>query len=258
MTRARFLFRLSLLLGLALFLSLALFAQAPAPVSAETNDAKIDGITKETQKQIGGKNLAGLVWWVPAEFWEESAIQQGSSAQQAREMFGSLRDYTMVIVLAGKIGIGNINWYSESEIRANTTLRDADGHIYKPLSDISSDAAGVMSIIKPVMANILGPAGQNLQILFFPSKTRSGMLIADPIREGRFAITIENLPGPKPLSFEWLLPLTSLTPAKFCPAGKERVEANWKYCPWHGVKLPDNVPPAIPLVELKPKENKPQ
>src|SRR5580704_12536611 len=100
MTRARFLFSLSLLLGLALFLSLALFAQAPAPVSAETNDAKIDGITKETQKQIGGKNLAGLVWWVPAEFWEESAIQKGSSAQQAREMFGSLRDYTMVIVLA--------------------------------------------------------------------------------------------------------------------------------------------------------------
>jgi hypothetical protein len=258
MTRSRFMLLPRLFFALTLLSSLALFAQARAPASTETNDTKIDGIIKETQRQIGGKNLAGLVWWVPAEFWEESAMQQGSSLQQARETFGSLREYTVVIVLTGKIGIGNINWYSDNELRSNTSFHDADGQVCKPLTDVSSDAAGVISIIKPVMANILGPAGQNLQILFFPSKTRSGMLIADPIREGRFAISIENLPGTKPLRFEWLLPLTSLTPAKFCPFGKERVEANWNYCPWHGVKLLDNIPPAIPLVELKPKENKPQ
>jgi hypothetical protein len=248
---------LSSIFAITLLLPVALLAQAPVPGGAETNDFKLDEMIKETQKQVGGKKLAGIVWWVPAEFWEESALQNGSSPQKARETFGSLREYTMVIVLAGKIGIGNINWFSESDLRSGTSLRDADGQVYKPLSDISSDAVGVTSIIKPVMANILGPAGQNLRFLFFPSKTASGKLIADPTREGRFVISIENLPGTEPMTFEWLLPLTSLTPPKFCPVGKERVEANWKYCPWHGVKLPDNIPPVIPLVELKPKENKP-
>src|ERR1700722_1947514 len=258
MTRSRLMLRPRLFLALALFSSPALFAQAPARVSTETSDTKIDGMVKETQKLIGGKDLTRLVWWVPPEFWEESAVQQRSSLQPARETFGSLREYTMVIVLAGKIGIGDINWYSENQRRSNTSLHDADGQIYKPLTDVSADAASVISIIKPVTANILGPAGQNLQILFPLSKTRSGMLIADPIREGRFAVSIENLLGTKPLSVEWLLALTSLTPAKFCPVGKERIEACWKYCPWHVVKLLDNIPPVIPLVELKPKENNPQ
>jgi hypothetical protein len=257
MIRSRFMLWLSSIFAITLLLPVALLAQAPVPGGAETNDSKLDEMIKETQKQVGGKKLAGIVWWVPAEFWEESALQNGSSPQKARETFGSLREYTMVIVLAGKIGIGNINWFSESDLRSGTSLRDADGQVYKPLSDISSDAVGVTSIIKPVMANILGPAGQNLRFLFFPSKTASGKLIADPTREGRFVISIENLPGTEPMTFEWLLPLTSLTPPKFCPVGKERVEANWKYCPWHGVKLPDNIPPVIPLVELKPKENKP-
>jgi hypothetical protein len=234
---------------------------APPSSSADASETTVDDILKETQRTVGGKDLTGLVWWVPAEFWEQSAIQQGSSAEQARSTFAPLRQYTMVIILAGKVGLGNVNWYSENDIRSNTSLRDSEGQTYKPLTEISADATGVASIIKPIMANILGPTGQNLQILFFASRTAAGRLIADPGREGRFAVVIENIAGPKPLNFEWLLPLTSLTPPKFCPVGKERVEANWKYCPWHGVKLPDNLPPAPPvfqLLELKPKDSKPQ
>jgi hypothetical protein len=258
MTRSRIVHCLGLLFAVTLLSPLAALAQTPAPASTETSDTKLNDMIKETQKQVDGKNLAGIVWWVPVEFWEQSAMQDGASPQKARETFGSLRQYTMVIILAGKIGIGNVNWFSGSDLRSSTSLRDADGQVYKPVSDISSDAAGVTSIIKPVMANILGPAGQNLEILFFPATTASGKLIADPAREGRFVISIENLPGTKPLTFEWLLPLTSLTPPKFCPVGKERVEANWKYCPWHGVKLPDNMAPIIPLLELKLKDSKPQ
>ena len=247
--------RLGLVFAFAAAICPALLGQAPAPATADPNDTKIDEIIKETQQQIGGKQLAGLVWWVPAEFWEESAIQQGSSPQQARETFGSLRQYTMVIVLAGKIGIGNVNWYPESEVRASTTLRDSEGQIYKPLTDISSDAVGVTSIIKPVMANILGPAGQNLNIMFFPGKTAAGKAIADPTRDGSFTVLIDNLGGQQRSAFEWRLPLTSMTPPRFCPLGKERMEASWKFCPWHGNKLENlALPPAIP--EPKKKDEK--
>jgi hypothetical protein len=228
--------------------------QSAAPDSA---DSKLDDIIKETQLSVGGKDTAGLVWWLPTEFWEQSAIQQGSSPEQARTTFGPMRAYTMVIVAVGKVGLGNINWHSESEIRSNTTLRDSDGQAYQPLKEISPDAQGIASIVKPVLANILGPTGQNLQILFFPAKTASGRLIADPTHAGNFSVILANLTAQKESEFAWRLPLSSLSPPKFCPVGKERVEANWKFCPWHGNRL-DEVPPITQGAEPKKKEEKPQ
>jgi len=252
--------RLSLFLSVFLCCSPALLAQAsaPAPASSDAVDTRLDDIIKDTQRPVGGKDIAGLVWWIPAEFWEVSAVQQGSTPEKARETFAPMREYTMVIVAVGKVGIGNITWYSEADVRSSTTLRDADGQSYKPLADISPDATGIASIVKPVLGNTLGQTGQNLQIMFFPAKTAAGKFIADPTRAGSFSVVIENLAGPKLSTFEWRLPLTSLSPPRFCPVGKERVEANWKYCPWHGVKLPDSPPAFIPLIELKPKSDKPQ
>lgn len=230
--------------------------RAQQSTAAEASDTKLDDIIKETQKTIGGKDSVGLVWWLPTQFWEQSAMQQGSSAEQAKTSFAPLREYTMIILAVGKLGIGNINWSSENEIRSNTSLRDSDGHIYQPLKDISSDAKGIASIIKPVLANILGPTGQNLQILFFPAKTVKGKLIADPTQDGGFFVRISNLTSQKDADYEWRLPLSSLSPPKFCPVGKERVEASWKFCPWHGNRL-DETPPAVPVVESKKKEEKP-
>jgi len=233
---------------------LILHAQQPPGDAADT---RLDDIIKETQLSIGGKDTAGLVWWLPTEFWERSAIQQGSTQEQARANFAPMRDYTLVIVAVGKIGIGNINWRSEKEIRANTTLRDADGQLYQPLKEISPDAQGIASIVKPILANILGPTGQNLQILFFPAKTAKGMPIADPAQGGSFSVVLSNLTTQKEAEFTWRLPLTSLSAPRYCAVGKERVEVNWKYCPWHGNRLGETAA-APSAVEQKRKEAKPE
>jgi hypothetical protein len=235
-----------------------LSAQVPSVASADANSTKLDDITKETQKSVGGSGATGLIWWIPTEFWEESAIQEGTTPEKARQTFAPMREYTTVLIAVGKIGIGNINWYSESELRSNTTLHDFEGATYKPLTEISADAKDIASVVKPVLTNILGPMGQNLQIMFFPAKTAKGAFIADPVREGNFSLTVDEPSGQRQFVFQWRLPLTSLSPPKFCPIGKERVEANWKFCPWHGVKLPENMPAIIPLVELKPKNDKSQ
>jgi hypothetical protein len=233
------------------FLMQAQFLLAQEPAAPAASETKIDAIIKETQQTVGGKDITGFVWWLPAEFWEESAIEQGSTLEQARTSFAALHDYTMVIVAVGKVGLGNINWRSEKEIRGGTSLRDSDGQVYQPLQEISGDAQGIASIVRPVLSNILGPMGQNLQILFFPAKTKSGKLIADPTRASSFSVVLSNLTAQKESEFSWRLPLTSLSPPKFCPAGKERVEANWKFCPWHGVSLVDATVPAQPAQPKK-------
>ncbi len=232
-----------------------LIAQEPdAPGSGET---RIDAIIKETQQTVGGKDTTGIVWWLPPEFWEESAVEQGTPPEQARTNFATLHDYTMIIIAVGKVGLGNINWRTEKEIRAGTILRDSEGQTYQPLQEISGDAQGIASIIRPVLGNILGPMGQNLQILFFPAKTKSGKLIADPTKASSFYVLLSNLTAQRETEFSWRLPLSSLSPPKFCPAGKERVEANWKFCPWHGVPLDNAVPPQPTAPAQARKEGKP-
>jgi len=239
------------------FLATPWILRAQQTAAADLADSRLDDIIKETQLTVGGKDTAGLVWWLPTEFWEQSAIQQGNSPEQARTTFAPMRNYTMIIVAVGKIGLGNINWHSENEIRSNTTLRDSDGQAYQPLKEISPDAQGIASIVKPVLANILGPTGQNLQILFFPAKTAKGKSIADPTRAGSFSVLLSNLTSQKESEFAWRLPLSSLSPPKFCPMGKERVEASWKFCPWHGNRL-DETPLAPQAAEPSKKVEKRQ
>ena len=90
------------------FLMQAQFLLAQEPAAPAASETKIDAIIKETQQTVGGKDITGFVWWLPAEFWEESAIEQGNTLEQARTSFAALHDYTMVIVAVGKVGLGNI------------------------------------------------------------------------------------------------------------------------------------------------------
>jgi len=196
---------------------------------------------KETQQSVNEPGYVGLVWWIPTQYWELSLERAGMSQEKAKERYAPLRKYTVVAVVLGKLGIGNINYISESEIREATTIRDSDGNVYQPVQKLSADAAGLVSIMKAVFSNVMGPMGPNVQMLFFSATNRMAMPIADPLSPGGFSVTVSKIVGGKDKVLEWRLPLTALSPPKYCPVGKERVQANWKYCPWHGVKLDESV-----------------
>ena len=166
--------------------------------------------------------------------------RSGVSEEKAKERYAPLKKYTVVAIAVGKIGIGNINYISEPEIRDGTTLRDADGNLYQPVQKLSGDAQGLVSIMKTLFSNMMGPMGQNIQMLFFPAVNKMAKPIADPLSPGSFAVVMSKIVGGKDKTFEWKLPLTTLSPPKYCPIGRERVQANWKYCPWHGVKLDES------------------
>jgi len=241
------LFRRLLSLGLLICAALSnLEAQeSNKPISAR--DIDFSAFVKETQQQPNEPGYAGLVWWIPTQFWELSAQRSGVPEDRAEQRYEPLRKYTVVAVALGKIGVGNINWVSEPDIRDNVLLRDSEGNTYPAVQKLSGDAEGLSSILKPVFANILGAMGQNIQLLFFPATNKMAKPIADPLADGSFSIVISNVLGGKQATFEWKLPLTNLSLPKYCPLGKEPVQANWKYCPWHGVSLdPEaSVPPKM-------------
>jgi hypothetical protein len=233
------------LLAFTFLATFVMYAQTSSPRnqdSAPTFD--IGAIVKETQQMDERNNKLGIFWWIPVEYWEQSAISTGSSPEQARELFAPLREYTGAVVAVGSIGIGNLHWLPEAEVRKNIVLRDQAGNTYKPLDKVSDGAQDLADVMTPVFQKILGPMAEGIHLLFFPAKDASGKAIADPRRNTEFSLVVTDLMGGTPSSYTWKLPLTSLMPPKFCPVGKEKVDANWKYCPWHGNKLDADSTPA--------------
>lgn len=205
--------------------------------SPAAQDVNFPAFIKEIQQTPNHPGYAGIVWWIPNQYWEISAQRSGLSLEKAQQRYASLKKYTVVAVAIGKIGIGNVNWLPETDIRDNILLRDSAGNNYPPVQKIDGDAEGLASILKPVFSNLLGSMGQNIQFLFFPATDKMAKPIADPLEQGSFSVIIAKPIFGDEEALEWKLPLTTLSPPKYCPAGKERVQANWKYCPWHGVKL---------------------
>jgi hypothetical protein len=193
---------------------------------------------RETQQTITVKDKLSLVWWIPFEYWGIAAEKAGQSAEKTSQTFIALKDYTVVTVAAGTIGtLGSLTFVPPEDLKKYVVLRDADGNEYLPVKDVSQDAYLVAGVIKPILANALGKLGENLQVLFFPGTGKDGKAIASPTQKGRFSVVVKELAGAPETVFEWRLPLTAYTPPKFCPVGKERVHADWDYCPWHGVAL---------------------
>jgi len=229
--------RLAICVTTFIALCAPLLGQETSKAATDAADFDLPGLIKETQQMVNEPGYIGLVWWIPTQYWEITAERAGLSEEKARQRYAPLRKYTIVAVVVGKIGIGNINYVSQQEIRDATTLRDSDGTVYQAVQTLSGDAEGLIAIIKPLFGNIMGQMGQNIQLLFFSATNKMAKPIADPLSPGGFSIILSKIVGGGDKAIEWRLPLTTLSPPKYCPVGKERVQANWKYCPWHGVIL---------------------
>jgi hypothetical protein len=220
--------------------ALSLAQQPSAPAASSDFQPAVNEILADTQQRVAGDDATGIVWWLPVEFWEAAARAKGATG--AEDTFKALRNYTMMVVAVGNVsGFGNIHWFSEDEIRQNILLQDAAGATYAPLksAEISGDALGMAAVMRPIFVNALGKMGENFVILFFPAKDKAGKPIAAAKEHGSFSVVMRKLAGPEN-SWTWNLPLNSLMPPKYCPVGKERVQSNWNFCPWHGVPLTDS------------------
>jgi hypothetical protein len=173
-------------------------------------DIDFSGLVRETQQSPNEPGYVGLVWWIPTEYWVLSSERMGVPAEKAKERYAPLQRYTVAALAFGKIGIANVNWLTEPEIRDNTLLRDSEGITYPPLQKLTGDAEGLQSMLKPIFVNILGTMGQNIQLLFFPATNKTAKPIADPLAAGDFSIVVSKIIGGKDKAFEWKLPLTAV------------------------------------------------
>jgi hypothetical protein len=149
-----------------------------------------------------------FVWWVPEQYWQAGFAESPQMNQaQADEFLKAIRPYTLVITVSGTRGLfGSMTYRSEGEIRSSMKLKDANGKTYAPLGDdaVDADVKTLMQMIRPIISNILGPMGQNMQLVLFQARTDDGKPIADAARKGSSSIFLAEK------EFKWRLPLDSV------------------------------------------------
>jgi hypothetical protein len=213
---------------IALFLFTGISLAQPAQIDINT-------LIQETQKRSDKPGEMTFVWWIPEEYWKASFAQNPAmTAEQIEEFIKVFRPYTIIAVVDGTMGTyGKVNYKTEGEIRANLRVLDNQNNIYHPLKEeeINADTKSFLATMKPMLANALGPIGENMHFFLFPAQGNNGQSLADPKKEGAFLVVLGER------QFRWKLPFGSLFAPKTCPTCGEKVSGVYKYCPWDGTKL---------------------
>jgi hypothetical protein len=236
-----------LLATLALYLNSAVGqTDKPRPVAdpaageskANVHRGDAPDLLHETQIGIRAPGYTGIVWYIPFDFWIRSGESRGRSAAEMDKAMGSLKQYTPVFIFVAKVsGLGAFEYVSPEQLAKQVVIRDAKGTDYPVVPTISDDAKNLAAAMKPILANAMGKAGENSAMLFFPANDKEGHAIADPKSNGTFSVVLKDVVNRPEGIYTWVFPLTSVSEPKYCPIGKEQVNANWKYCPWHGAAL---------------------
>lgn len=208
-------------------------AQTPAVASSDRQPADVQAIVADTQWLSRSDKSMRFVWWIPPAFWR-SSMPGGTSREQVEQLVRILSPYTLIAVAQGEVGpLGIVTWTDEEAIRSRLTILDATAREYAPVASdqINADARTIAAVLKPVLSNLVGPMGQNMYFVYFPSLTPAGTPIVDPLVEGSFTVKMGGE------VHRWRLPLGSLLPQKVCPVDGERLNGAWKYCPVHGKEL---------------------
>lgn len=219
-----------------IFLTIISFTFVMCSISYAEN-VDLQQFVQETQKMSQDQKSFRLFWWIPTEYWEESFRNEPDMTQAQKESFyNAVDDYIVMVVIDAKTTeFGSIIPVSEDEIVAKLSLSIGKEKHLRPLTDseVTSDTKNLFSIMKPLMANMLGQFGQGMVFVCFQGKDGNGKRLVDPRGSQSFSISYSGD------TLKWRLPLGSLLPAKLDKITGEEFPGNYMYNPFTGNKLID-------------------
>jgi hypothetical protein len=223
-------------INLILLAVLFLFLGRVGLASAQDPRQELNSLIQDTQKKSDRAGEMSFVWWIPQEYWQLSFAQNPSvTLEQSEKVLAVFKPYTVVAVVDGRSSAtAGITYRPEAELRGNIKLKDKAGNIYLPMEDaqINVETKSFLAAMKPVLASVLGPMGQNMYFFVFPAQDSVGEDIANAKKEGSFSVVLDG-----DRNFDWTLPLSSLMPVKVCSICHRQLNGAYKYCPWDGTKL---------------------
>ena len=195
----------------------------------------INKLTEETQQLSESPDNLKLVWWIPIEFWKAVFAENKTiTKEQVDEILQTLEPYTVLVIVNGNIDtFGEITYKSKDEIFDALEILDTHKKSYFPLQKdvIDAKTLEIISVMKPILSNMLGNIGKNMNFYLFQKDNNPMERIIHPTKEEEFTVKLDGE------NFHWKLPLPSLVKPKKCPENGELLNGTWKYCPYHGKEL---------------------
>ncbi len=205
---------------------------------AQDFKVNINKLTEETQQLSNSPDKMRLVWWIPTDFWEAVFSQDESIPEMdANAMLNEFEKYTMVATIDGTIDAdGNIHYISEEAIFNKLKVINDLQEEFSPLTEdqIDLNTKRLITIMKPVLANMLGKLGENMHFFLFQKVNNPMEKIVNAKNKEKFTVKLSDE------QFQWQLPLGSLLKPKKCPIDEQLHDGSWSYCPYHGKRLTKN------------------
>lgn len=217
-----------------LFFLLFFFSLIGVSQNKPFEKVSIDTFVSETQFGSDASDHMEIIWWVPTEYWNVIFAQDPTASQTEKDgIIDLLKDYLVVIAIKGKIGLfGGITYDTSESIKSLTTVTFKGEEL--PMieeNNVSPDMINFISMIQPMMKNMIGPMGENMQVLLFGNPPNKTLLPINPYSTDSLKFKLGDFE--KKVS----LPLGCLLEEKTCPEDEEELNGKWNFCPIHGTKL---------------------
>lgn len=210
-----------------------LFSLAIAFLSLSARSADIQKVIQDTQRIAQEPSRLTLVWWIPTEFWNVVRQNYPKVTDEAHaQLTKAMDDYLVFVVVCADVGpLGGMLPKDRAAIEANTTL-SVGGKVIAPLTKdtMSADVLNFVTIMKPMMANMLGQFGQGMEFLVYPNSPKGGEKIS-AVKPGSFSYTAFGH------RYDWKLPIGSLLPPKMNEKTKQVFPGDYLFDPYTGEKL---------------------
>lgn len=222
---------MSRLISTAVVLVLALAASI---ASAGNSSA----VVHETARPIkSGDGRVASFWWLPQEYWEQVAKELGIPAEEQEKVRVAFRDYLIVGALESKLDAqGKPSYASIAEVVGRAEFY-RNGRKVEVLRDMNPEVARLAESLVYLLRASLAGLGGGLRLLPLANVDAKGNPILAGTASGELRLEYRFDDSGPVHEVLWRAPFTAIAGVQKCPKGGEELEANWAYCPWHGVKL---------------------
>lgn len=232
---------------LLLLCSLLITLSSQQSQAQRSPEQKLDLLTTETQYLDTANDKMLMLWWIPNTFWELSLAMDGSmGAEEIAEFMETLKPYIIVAVLDGNMSaLGAVKYQEYNDIQQNIFILSGEEKVAaldRNKEKIDPSVSMLLEIFKPILTNMLGPMGSNMNFYLFPAELE-GKLIVNEKKEDLFTIQY------KEYRQEWELPFEAMLPLKACGQCDKKLSGRYNYCPYDGKKLVSKkelIPVALP------------
>jgi hypothetical protein len=216
---------LLLLMGIS-WLPFAAHAASSSDIVAETARTAHEGTTRVAN-----------FWWLPPEFWVQSAKELELPAADQEKIAKLFRDYVIVGALDADVSDKmKPKLASIAEIVKRSHF-SRDGETLEVLREVNPEVSKLVPTLVYLLRASLGPLGEGLRLLPLPNVDPKGTPRLTATDPGELALEFRFTEMGAVHEFRWHAPLTAIAGVRKCPKGGEPLEASWTHCPWHGQKL---------------------